>query len=247
MEATAHVPAGYFPWWGPDTGCSPGTNHALPWRPEAARPAAGRPNDCCTISASSRQAEALQRQTRWVGPLQGAEQCWPLIRKDHEPTLTILSFVELKAFWGQEQLKEQVGVQGGRMSCNREEGSGTWINCTIFPLSPIKNQTPKDVRAGSYFRGRLVWPLIWEMRKLRQSETNDLGFSQWGMAKFSCFRHWAFLFSHLQETKVLTLQIQGVTWERQRTVKLLLEVVYSSPPGFYHSSETPIPMNSRFA
>lgn len=119
MAATAHVPAGYFPWWDPDTGCSPGTNHALPWRPEAARPAAGRPNDCCTISASSRLAEALQRQTRWVGPLQGAEQCWPLIRKDHEPTLTILSFVELKAFWGQEQLKEQVGVQGGRVSCNR--------------------------------------------------------------------------------------------------------------------------------
>ena len=103
MAATAHIPAGYFPWWGPDTGCPPGTNHALPWRPEAARPAAGRPNKCCTISASSRQAEALQRQTRLMGPLQGAEQCWPLIRKDREPTLTIHSFVELKAFWGQAQ------------------------------------------------------------------------------------------------------------------------------------------------
>lgn len=50
-------------------------------------------------------------------------------------------------------------MQGGRVSCNKE-GSGTWVNCTVFPLSSIKNQTPKDVRAGSYFGGRLVWPLI---------------------------------------------------------------------------------------
>lgn len=68
MAAIAHIPAGYFPWWGPDTGCSPGTSHSLPWRPEAARPAVGPLGGCSTISASSRQAEALQRQIRLVGP-----------------------------------------------------------------------------------------------------------------------------------------------------------------------------------
>lgn len=67
-----------------------------------------------------------------MGPLQGAEQCWPLIRKDREPTLTIHSSVELKAFRGQAQ--GAGGVQGGRVSWDREEGSGTWGNYVQFLL-----------------------------------------------------------------------------------------------------------------
>lgn len=133
IVAMPHVPAGYFPWWGLDTGCSPGTSHAPPGRPEAAKPAAGPPSGCSTISASSRQAEALQRQTRLVGPLQGAGQCWPLTRKDREPTLTTQSLVECKAFWGQKQFKK-VGVQGGGADCGRERGSRIWAKRVQFLL-----------------------------------------------------------------------------------------------------------------
>lgn len=47
------------------------------------------------------------------------------------------------------------------MSCGGEEGSRTWVVYVQFPLFLLlKNQTPKVVRAGSYFRNHLVQPLF---------------------------------------------------------------------------------------
>lgn len=181
MAATAHIPAGYFPWWGPDTGCFPGTSHSLPQRPEAARPTAGPLGGCSTISASSRQAEALQRQTRLVGPLQGAEQCWPLTRKDCEPILTTHSLVELKAFWGQEQFKEKFGV-----SCGGEEGRRTWATYVQFPLCLMLKIGPQRRLGLEAILGSFVPGVIWEMRKMRSREIIIWMFRT-SKAKFSCF------------------------------------------------------------
>lgn len=47
---------------------------------EAARPAEGRPNDCCTVLGIFQVGWELCRGNK-MSESQGAEQCWPLIRR----------------------------------------------------------------------------------------------------------------------------------------------------------------------